>query len=92
MTHDDGLLADAEVVIDGSGDRAFRRNLGSSLRRQVGERVQGIRFSNSRNDPLVQLADMCVGAIARSYRSDRKDAWRWRAMLEPRIRDVWNFR
>ena len=93
MTHDDGALTDAKVTIDGSGDRGFRRMLESSLRRQVGtKKIMRIGFSNSRNDPLVQLADMCVGAIARSYRTDRQDAWRWRTMLTLRINDVWDFK
>jgi len=91
MTHDDGALVDAKVVIDGSGDRAFRQMLGSSLRRQVGDGLKSLTFGNSKNDCLVQLADMCVGAIARSYRTDRKDAKRWRQMLGPRINDIWDF-
>lgn len=92
MTHDDGALVQASVVIDSSGDRPFRKMLEASLRRQLGTRLKRLRFRDSRSDALVQLADMCVGAIARSYRSDRKDAWRWRQMLQPRIADVWNFR
>lgn len=92
MIHDNGALVDAKVVIDGSGDRKFKQMLRSSLRRQVGDRLKSLRFGNSRNDYLVQLADMCVGAIARSYRTDRRDARRWRQMLGPRINDVWDFR
>ena len=91
MTYDDGTLQRAKVIIDGSGDRPFQKMLKTSLRRQLGERIEEIRFGNSRNDPLVQLADMSVGAIARSYRRDRKDATRWRRMLAPRINDVWDF-
>jgi len=49
-------------------------------------------MKDSRGDTLVQLADMCVGAIARSYREDRKDNDRWRKMLLPRIDDVWDFK
>jgi hypothetical protein len=41
---------------------------------------------------LVQLVDMCAGAIARSYRADRKNRDRWRQMLAPRINDVWDFK
>lgn len=91
LTNDGDTLTDAKVVIDGSGDREFRRMLRTSLRRQAGARVKSISFSNSKNDLLVQLADMCVGAIARSYRTDRPDRWRWRHMLHPRIGDVWIF-
>jgi len=92
LDNDGGLVHDARVVIDGSGERAFKRMLKTSLRRQVGARLVEVRFGRSRGDPLIQLADMCVGAIARSYRADRDDPWRWRRMLAPRIDDVWEFR
>ncbi|HLI12340.1 MAG TPA: DUF3800 domain-containing protein [Alphaproteobacteria bacterium] len=92
MTNDAGQLSSAKVVIDGSGDREFRRALAAYLRRQLRDRLREVRFSNSRNDVLVQLADMCCGAIARSYRQDRGDPGRWRRMLRPRIDDVWEFR
>ncbi len=92
ITHDDGILRDAKVVIDGEGDRAFRRIIKASIRRHAGRRVEELTFTNSRNAPLVQLADMCVGAIARSYRTDRREAARWRHMLAPRIDDVWDFK
>lgn len=93
MQYDSGLLVDAKVIIDGSGDREFRQNLNVALRRRLGSGViRDIRFQNSKIDALVQLADMCAGAIARSYRTDRPEPWRWRAMLRQRIDDVWEFR
>lgn len=92
MQHDDGALMNARVVIDGSGDREFRRQLAGSLRRRLGDRLQSVKLSNSKNDRLLQLADMCAGAIARSYRRDRASSDRWRLMLAPRIRDIWDFR
>jgi len=91
LAHDSGILKDARIVIDGSGDRKFRMMLKTSLRRQIGPAIKALRFARSDNDPLVQLADMSVGAIARSFRPDRDDAWRWRRMLHPRIDDVWIF-
>ena len=92
MRHDDGLLNRARVIIDGSGDREFRQNLNAAMRRKLGKGViKDVRFKDSKNDVLVQLADMCAGAIARSYRSDRKDPLRWRRMLKAQISDVWEF-
>jgi hypothetical protein len=92
LSHDGGLLQDAEVIIDGSGDRTFKRELKTYLKKQLAPGVlRDLRFSNSSNDRLLQLADMCVGAIARSY-SEREHAWRWRRMLLPRIDNVWEFR
>lgn len=93
LMHDNDRLTNAKVIIDGSGDRAFRQKLSTAIRKRVRQgAVRDCRFSDSKNDPLIQLADMCAGAIARSFRNDRRDALRWRDMLEPRIDDVWRFR
>lgn len=89
VRHDDGVLENAKIVIDGSGERIFRADLQSYLRRSAGTAVRSVKFTDSRKDHLVQLADMCVGAIARSYRADRKDAAKWRVLLERKIADVW---
>lgn len=93
LRYDNDILRNARVVIDGSGDREFRRNLNTQFRRKVGEGViADVRFKDSKSDVLVQLADMCAGAIARSYRTDRPNPMRWRRMLGRRINDVWDFR
>lgn len=93
LTFDGGLLANARIVIDGSGEQSFKRELASYIRRHTGPNaVRDLRFSNSKNDRLIQMADMCTGAIARSYREDRSDAARWRSMLAPKIEDIWDFK
>lgn len=92
VRHDNDRLADAKVVIDGSGEQTFRRDLATQLRRTGEGAVRDVRLKDSKGDPLVQLADMCVGAIARSYREERPDARRWRQKLAPKIDDVWEFR
>ena len=93
IKNDGGWLQDAKVIIDGSGDRTFRRDLKAYLRRETPPGcIRDVQFRSSRGDPLVQLADMCVGAIARSYREKRKDAGKWRAMLAKRIDNVWEFK
>jgi len=93
LNYDAGILKKAVIVIDGSGDREFRQNLNTALRRKLGSGIiKDVRFKNSKADRLVQLADMCVGAIARSYRRDRDQTDRWRQLLAPRINDVWDFR
>jgi hypothetical protein len=83
-------LSEARIRLDGSGGRTFERALKTYLRKQSTVRVADFRMVDSERDQLAQLADMCVGALARSYR-DRPDAQRWRAMLSPRIRKVWEF-
>jgi Protein of unknown function (DUF3800) len=90
MAHDNGVLTAASVRIDGSGSREFQRSLNRYLPRELGDRIKEVRMSDSESDPLMQLADMCVGAIMREVR-DREDAGRWREVLEPRIDDVFHF-
>lgn len=92
LKYDGGLLSQAQIIIDGSGDRVFKRQIGAYFRTHLGGRIKDIRFVNSKSDPLVQLADMCVGAIARSYKDHRSDAKRWREMISPKIEDVWEFK
>lgn len=91
---DDGVLKDASVKIDGSGDREFKRSLTRHLRAQAGPgKIRKFRFVDSKADNLIQLADMCVGAISRSYRPGARDFHdRWRRMLRKRIDDVWEFK
>jgi hypothetical protein len=92
LKFDEGLLEAARVIIDGSGDRDFKREMGAYFRRHLGKgKVKSIQFSNSAGDRLVQLADMCAGAIARSYKNERSDRNRWRDMLGQKIEHVWEF-
>ena len=93
LKFDDGLLNEAQIVIDGSGDRAFKREMGAYFRRHLGlAKIKSLAFNDSHSDRLVQLADMCAGAIARSCRDDRDEPYRWRKMLGQKIEDIWNFR
>ena len=55
-------------------------------------RVKSVKLIDSCGDNLIQLADMCVGAIARSYKADRNNASRWYDMIGPKLTNVWMFR
>jgi hypothetical protein len=90
MAHDHGTLDAAHVRIDGSGGRDFQRALNSYLRRQLGARIKDVKMADSKRDPLMQLADMCIGAITRAER-ERDDRDRWKRVLRPRIGNIWHF-
>lgn len=93
LKFDNQSLRNAKVIIDGSGDREFRRGLQAYLKRHVDiGAIASVKVRDSKSEPLLQLADMCVGAIARSYRSERRDHARWRSMIEAKIAHVWNFK
>lgn len=88
-------LEDAKVKIDGSGDREFKQHLQRYLKQSLPEgAVKSVKFADSQKDDLIQLADMVVGAIARSYRKteERNLASRWRIALGKKIRNCWDFK
>jgi len=92
MKFDNGRLQAARIIIDGSGERTFRRDLQAHLKKHTAAgAIKDVRLKDSRGDSLVQLADMCVGAVARSYRTDRPDHNRWRRMIRNKLDDVWDF-
>ena len=93
MKFDNRSLQNAKIILDGSGDRTFRRSLSTYLKaHRASGAIDSVKIADSCNEPLLQLADMCVGAIARSYREDRANADRWRRMLKDKIDDVWEFK
>lgn len=95
LQHDGGLLANAKIVIDGSGDRDFKSQLVKYLRRSLPrETMAKVELKDSVRDRLIQLADMCAGAIGRSCRTDKMDADKWRVMLQRQgqLSDIWDFR
>lgn len=93
MKFDNGALDGARVIIDGSGERTFRKDLRAHLRKHTADgAIKDVRLKDSIGDPLVQLADMSVGAIARSYQPEKKHYDRWMRALKPKIEDVWDFK
>jgi len=81
------------VIIDGSGDRQFKQNLSAYIRRhaQTGA-VRQVSLKNSASEPLLQLADMCVGAIARAHRPDERRSTRWSDRLAGKVEKLWELK
>lgn len=95
LENDAGILKSAKVVIDGSGDRHFKNQLRSYMRKNISsDSISRIDLKDSVRDPLIQLADMCVGAISRSYKSERINPNRWKEQLRRngQIGNVWEFK
>ncbi len=85
-------IENAKIKIDGSKSKIFRAELNTYLRRGQDGMVNKLKFADSRNDYLIQLADMCCSAIAYSYnRSDRLESDVYIKMLGKRIKNIWEF-
>lgn len=94
MRHDGAILNNATIKIDGRGNAELKKALSAYLRQQIKPtKIKKIKFVDSKTDSLIQLADMCVGAIARSYNPDRQDSKFWLQKLAGmgKIEDIWNF-
>jgi hypothetical protein len=75
LKHSDGSILNAKVKIDGSGDRIFRRNFLTYLRKELNTNDRKImhhcRLVDSKSNVLIQMADMVAGTIRRSYDEDK---------------------
>jgi uncharacterized protein DUF3800 len=85
-------LNNAIVVVDGSESMRFRQELKSYLvRRLKGDSgkclVKDVRVHDSTTNNLLQLADMVVGAVARSF-SVKKDSREYRSLIDHREMNV----
>lgn len=75
-------LRDAIAIIDGSGERKFRKQLSTYLKRRVNDKasvpfIKKVKLQDSRENLLLQLADMVCGAVARYYnRPDEEGRFR----------------
>lgn len=95
MEHDAGILENARVIIDGSGDRNFKKQFCAYLKRNIAkEAVTKISLKDSKKDFLVQLADMTAGAIARSYNKDKPNSsiWKDKLLKNKQLQNIWEFK
>lgn len=81
-------LADATIILDRCGDRLFTQEVQKYLQQHANKNHSGavktVKSDRSHNNSLVQLADMVCGAVARSYRSDRKNRSEYRDLIRAR--------
>ncbi len=82
-------LVEAKLLIDGSTDLKFNKELEVYVRRHVGftedgkRRLAEVKCLDSKKHDLIQLADMVCGAVARLYRLGRRDPACYFEMIEP---------
>jgi len=78
------------ITIDGKHGKKHDAKVRVYLRNQLKENgimSTDIKFVDSRKDSLVQLADIVVGAVARSYK-DKSDSQRYIELLKEKILDI----
>lgn len=96
LQHSDNSILDAKIRIDGSGDRIFRKNFLTYLRKQLNSKqkkiIKNCKLIDSRSDELIQMVDMIAGSIRRSYDASKKDAKDYKSIIKKHIEDEWPFK
>lgn len=96
LSHSNDEILDAKIKIDGSGDRTFKKNFISYLRRSLNTDHKRImnncRLINSKSNTLIQLADMIAGAVRRSYDIKKSDSAIYKAIFKKHVKDEWRFK
>ena len=89
-------ILNAKVKIDGSGDRLFRKSFLTYLRQYLNSKnrtiLESCKLVDSKGNILIQLADMIVGSIRRSYDKNKTDNIIYKNIVQKHIDDEWNFK
>jgi hypothetical protein len=96
LQYSNNEILDAKIKIDGSGDRIFRRNFLTYLRKHLNSKQRKImkncKLADSRENVLIQMADMVAGSIRRSYDTGKKDHLKYKGIIAKHIKDEWKFK
>lgn len=91
-----GTISDAKIKIDGSGDRVFRKNFLTYLRRELNSDncciIRQCKLVDSKSNVLIQMADMVAGCINRAQQKDKKVNDEYYKIISKHIQDPWRFR
>ncbi len=90
-----GSIKDGSIRLDGHEDRAYKKAATAYFRQQANPRgavIKDMKFVNSKNDNLIQLADMMAGSILRTTQSDKTDSNEYLKVIKRRVEDIWYFK
>ncbi len=96
LKNSNDTILNAKIRMDGSGNRIFRRNFFAYLRRELNSSEKKImrncRMVNSKNDVLVQMADMVAGSINRAQSKNKLDHKKYINIIKNNFEDIWRFK
>lgn len=96
LKNNSGTIKNAKIRLDGRGDRRYKREVVSYLRHELNKPDQKVfkklQFVDSKQNVLIQMADMLAGSIHRKYRQDRKDSQEYIKIIKRKLEDMWEFK
>jgi len=87
-------LINPVITIDGRADKKFAKEIKTFLRqslREHGVYDSRIYLVDSRKNSLIQLTDIVVGSVARSYKKEKTDSQTYLNALGDKIVDIYEF-
>ncbi len=92
IKYSNSTILNAKIKIDGSGDRAFRQQFQAYLRKELNagevKIMKNCKFVDSKENVLIQAADMVAGAIRRKHELDDMEPYK---LIRQHIEDEWPF-
>ena len=91
-----GKIENAKIKLDGHGDTVYKRAAGSYFRSELNSGnskvVKSLKFVDSKENVLIQLADMVSGAIYRSLCAEKNDRILYITIIKKNIENIWPFK
>jgi len=96
LEHNNNTIRNAKIRLDGRGEKIFKQQLTTYLRKCLNSDTRKIminlRFRDSKSDVLIQTADMIAGCIRRYYDHNTNDWDSYRKITRSKEEDVWEFK
>ncbi len=90
-----GKITDGRIRLDGHEDRSYKKAAITYFRQQAnpdGSIIKDMKFVNSKNDNLIQLADMVAGSLLRTTQKRKTDSDIYLKVINKRTEDIWYFK
>ena len=90
--HADDIL-NSNIYIDGEAKKAYKQAAFTYIRKDINKdvkRIISLSFTDSASNDLIQLADMCVGAIQRSKQTAKSDNAIYLSIIDSKV-DLWEY-
>jgi len=84
-------LHEANIKIDGHGNKKFRREFNAYIKRELGTTVKTSKLVDSKNNVMIQMADMIAGTIRRAHARKDKSSKGLHKILRKHILNEWLF-
>jgi hypothetical protein len=97
LEHNSNTIEDAKLRLDGFGERKFKKAMNVYLRQNLNKKtkervIRDIQFVNSKNNSLIQLADMVAGSIHKYYQKNKNDSKIYKQVIKEKIEEEWIFK